>query len=77
MQALVFVRPRYDRGILALRGLMKRHGLQLDAEGGNDLVMAFNGNLSEEDFAAQLAKSRVDDPQSVDGLVKAITEMKC
>ena len=77
MQALVFVRPRYDRGFLALRGLMRKHGRKLDMEGDNDLVMAFNGNLSEEDFAAQLAKSRVDEPQSVDGLVKAITEMKC
>lgn len=77
MREVVFLRPRYDRGILALRGLMKKHGRQLDSEGDNDLVMAFNGNLSEEDFASQLVQSRVDDPKSVDGLVKAITDMKC
>jgi hypothetical protein len=50
MRKLVEARPKYDLGILALRTLMQRHGLQLDKLSDNncELVDLFNSDADIE-----------------------------
>lgn len=72
MQALVSFRPKYDRGILAMRMLMKRHGILLQSTDESKLADAFNSDLSEEEFDALLKQSRKVEPKAVDYLVQLL-----
>ena len=72
MRELVTARPKYDRGILAMRVLMKRHNVLLDSPNENELVQAFNSEMTEEEFAAKLKECRTVAPKMVTHLVQRI-----
>ncbi len=76
MQVVVMFRPKYDHGIHAMRFLMKRKNLTLDSQDESGLVEAFNSDMSEEDFDAQLKECRAHDRKAVDSLIKCIKEQK-
>lgn len=76
MRTLVAIRPKYDKGIHALRMLMKRHGIMLDSSEENELIEAFNSGMSEEDFDAQLKECRAKTPKSVSYLIQQIKKQK-
>ncbi len=76
MQVVVMFCPKYDHGIHAMRFLMKRKNLTLDSQDESGLVEAFNSDMSEEDFDAQLKESRAHDRKAVDSLIKCIKEQK-
>lgn len=76
MRTLVAIRPKYDKGIHALRMLMKRHGIMLDTPEENGLIEAFNSGMSEEDFDAQLKECRAKTPKSVSYLIQQIKKQK-
>jgi hypothetical protein len=72
MQKMVEIRPKYDKGILAMRMLMKRHGLVLDSLQDSELIEAFNSDMEEDVFASMLKECRVNAPKAVSYLVKRI-----
>jgi len=74
MRSLVVARPKYDRGILALRGFMKNHGLKLDklTDSNCELVDAFNADISNAEFAAALMECREKAPKSISYLLRRI-----
>ena len=74
MRKLIEARPKYDLGILALRVLMRRHGLQLNklASDNCELVDLFNSEATEEDFLAQLKLCRKKAPKAVAYLIRRI-----
>lgn len=74
MRKLVEARPKYDLGILALRTLMQRHGLQLDKLSDNncELVDLFNSDATEEEFLAELKVCREKAPKAITYLIRRI-----
>lgn len=76
MQKLVEAKPKYDRGILALRMLMKRHGIQLETLQESELIDAFNSDMSEEEFAALLKVERENEPKAVNYLIRRIKKQE-
>ena len=74
MRSLVVARPKYDRGILALRGLMRSHGQTLDklSDSNCELVDAFNADITDEEFASLLKECREKAPKSVSYLLRRI-----
>lgn len=76
MRTLVAIRPKYDKGIHALRMLMKRHGIMLDSSEENELIEAFNSGMSEEEFDVQLKECRAKTPKSVSYLIQQIKKQK-
>jgi hypothetical protein len=74
MQHLIAVRPKYDRGILSLRHLMKRKGLILvkTSDDPRELVDDFNSDISEEEFAGKLATAHEKGPKAVEYLLRLI-----
>ena len=76
MQMMVSLRPKYDKGILSMRLLLKRHGIALDATGDNELVKAFNSEMEEPEFAQMLADYRKKDSKSVTILLHRIKKLE-
>ncbi len=72
MRKLVEVRPKYDKGIHAMRMLMKRKGKVLDSPTESELVEAFNSDMSEQEFDSILKECRSEAPRSVAHLVQRI-----
>lgn len=72
MQKLVEAKPKYDRGIHAMRMLMKRKGILLDSPQESELIEAFNSNIPEEEFGALLKECREKAPKSVSYLIQQI-----
>lgn len=74
MRKLVEARPKYDLGILALRTLMQRHGLQLDKLSDNncELVDLFNSDATEEEFLTELKVCRKKAPKAITYLIRRI-----
>jgi len=74
MQELIKARPKYDKGILSLRFLMKRKGLVLmkTSDDPRELVDDFNSDLSEEEFAQKLVTAREKAPKAVEYLLRLI-----
>ena len=72
MQKLVEIRPNYDKGIHAMRMLMKRHGIMLDNSRECELVEAFNSGMAEAEFDSRLKECRGKTPESVDSLIESI-----
>lgn len=74
MQELIKVKPKYDRGILSLRSLMKRKGLMLikSTNEPRELVDDFNSDITEEVFAEKLRMARQKAPKAVDYLLRLI-----
>ena len=76
MQKLVEVRPQYDRGICAMRMLMKRKGVKLDSLQACELIDAYNSDMSDDDFGILLKECRSDAPKSVRYLLRRIRKQE-
>ena len=74
MQELIKARPKYNKGVLALRQLMKRKGLMLvkTSDDPRELVDDFNSDITEEEFAQKLAIAREKAPKAVEYLLRII-----
>ena len=74
MQQLIKARPKYDKGILSLRYLMKRKALLFvkTTDEPRELVDDFNSEISEEEFAQKLATAREKAPKAVEYLLRLI-----
>ena len=74
MQELIKAKPKYDKGILSLRFLMKRKGLVLvkTSDDPRELVDDFNSDIPEEEFAQKLATAREKAPKAVEYLLRLI-----
>ena len=74
MQELIKARPKYDKGILSLRYLMKRKGLSLvkSSDDPRELVDDFNSDIANEEFAQKLATAREKAPKAVEYLLRLI-----
>ncbi len=74
MQELIKARPKYDKGILSLRFLMKRKGLVLvkTTNEPRELVDDFNSDITEDEFAQKLATAREKAPKAVEYLLRLI-----
>jgi tetratricopeptide (TPR) repeat protein len=74
MQQLIKARPKYDKGILSLRYLMKRNALVLvkTTDEPRELVDDFNSEISEEEFAQKLVAAREKAPKAVEYLLRLI-----
>ena len=74
MQELIKAKPKYDKGILSLRFLMKRKGLVLvkTSDEPRELVDDFNSDITEEEFAQKLATTREKAPKAVEYLLRLI-----
>ena len=74
MQELIKAKPKYDKGILSLRYLMKRKGLSLvkASDDTRELVDDFNADISEEEFAQKLTAAREKAPKAVEYLLRLI-----
>ena len=74
MQELIKAKPKYNKGILSLRYLMKRKGLVLvkTSDDPRELVDDFNSDITEEEFAQKLATAREKAPKAVEYLLRLI-----
>ena len=74
MQQLVAARPKYNKGILSLRFLMKRKNLILNDSSTekHELVEDFNSGISEEEFGNKLTTARSKTPKAVRHLLRVI-----
>ena len=74
MQELLKARPKYDKGILSLRYLMKRKGLSLvkASDDPRELVDDFNSDITEGEFAQRLRTAREKAPKAVEYLLRLI-----
>ena len=76
MQKLVEVRPQYDRGICAMRMLMKRKGVKLDSLQKCELIDAYNSDMSDGDFGVLLKECRSTAPKQVRYLLRRIKKQE-
>ena len=78
MQELIKAKPKYDKGILSLRYLMKRKGLALakTSDDPRELVDDFNSDMPEDEFAQQLVTAREKAPKAVDYLLRLIKKQE-
>ena len=74
MQELIKAKPKYDKGILSLRHLMKRKGLLLvkTSDDPRELVDDFNSDMPEDDFLQKLVTAREKAPKAVEYLLRLI-----
>lgn len=72
MRKLLEAKPKYDRGIHALRMLMKRHSIMLDSPKESELIEAFNSDISEDEFDVLLKECRANAPKAVSYLIQRI-----
>ena len=78
MQELIKAKPKYDKGILSLRLLMKRKGLVLakKSDEPRELVDDFNSDMSELEFTQKLHTAREKAPKVVDYLLRLIRKQE-
>ena len=74
MQELIKAKPKYNKGILSLRYLMKRKGLVLvkTSDDPRELVDDFNSDITEKEFAQKLVTAREKAPKAVEYLLRLI-----
>jgi tetratricopeptide (TPR) repeat protein len=78
MQELIKAKPKYDKGILALRYLMKRKGLHLikTSDEPHELVDDFNSDVTNEEYAEKLVEARAKAPKAIEHLLRLIKRQK-
>lgn len=78
MQELIKAKPKYDKGILSLRYLMKRKGFELMKKSNVscELVDDFNSDIAEEEFAQILRTARKKAPKAVECLLRLIKKQE-
>ena len=74
MQELIKARPKYNKGILSLRYLMKRKGLVLvkTSDEPRELVDDFNSDMPKNEFCQKLMTAREKAPKAVEYLLRLI-----
>lgn len=74
MQELIKAKPKYNKGILSLRYLMKRKGLALvkTSDEPRELVDDFNSDITDDEFAQKLVTAREKAPKAVEYLLRLI-----
>lgn len=72
MRKLIEAKPKYDKAIVSLRMLMKRHRMILESPTESELVNIFNSDIDDEAFAKQLDEHRKNAPKSVAHLILRI-----
>ena len=74
MQELIKARPKYNKGILSLRYLMKRKNLVLAKTSDNprELVDDFNSDMPDDEFSQKLKTAREKAPKAVEYLLRLI-----
>ena len=74
MQELIKAKPKYNKGIMSLRYLMKRKGLSLvkTSNEPRELVDDFNSDITEDVFAQKLVSAREKAPKAVEYLLRVI-----
>ena len=78
MQHLIAAKPKYTKGILAFRQLMKRKGLVLakKSDEPRELVDDFNSDISQEEFNQKLITAREKAPKAVEYLLRLIKKQE-
>lgn len=76
MRRLIEAKPKYDKAVLSLRMLMKKHNLLLESPSESELVEAFNSDMSEEEFGIMLKDYRKRSPKSVAYLLQRIKKQE-
>ena len=78
MKELIKARPKYDKGILSLRYLMKRKGLALvkTSDDPRELVDDFNSDVTEDAFSQKLMTAREKAPKAVEYLLRLIKKQE-
>ena len=76
MRRLVEAKPKYDRGILSMRMLMKRHYILLESPSESELIEAFNSDIEDLEFALMLKEYREKAPKSVAYLIQRIRKQE-
>ena len=72
MRKLIEAKPKYDKAIVSLRMLMKRHRMILESPTESELINIFNSDIDDEAFAKQLDEHRKNAPKSVTHLILRI-----
>ena len=74
MQELIKAKPKYDKGVLTLRYLMKRKGLRLikTSDEPHELVDDFNSDVTNEEYAEKLVEARAKAPKAIEHLLRLI-----
>lgn len=72
MRKLIEAKPKYDKAIVSLRMLMKRHRMTLESPTESELVNIFNSDIDDEAFAKLLDEHRKNAPKSVAQLILRI-----
>ena len=74
MQELIKARPKYNKGILSLRYLMKRKRLVLvkPSDDPRELVDDFNSDMPDEEFSQKLLTAREKAPKAIEYLLRLI-----
>lgn len=77
MKKLVEIKPKYDRGIVEFRKLVKKHGKSLRgaAEEPNALIEAFNSTMPEGEFADLLKEKRKSAPKDFGAFMGSIRKL--
>ena len=76
MRKLVEAKPKYNRGILSMRMLMKRHNILLESPNESELVEAFNSDMEDSEFNSRLKECREKAPKSVSYLIQRIKKQE-
>ena len=78
MQELIKAKPKYNKGILSLRYLMKRKGMMLKnaSNVSRELVDDFNSDISEAEFSMKLVTARKKAPKAVEYLLRLIKKQE-
>ena len=74
MQELIKTKPKYNKGILSLRYLMKRKGLALakTIDDPCELVDNFDSDITDLEFAQKLVTAREKTPKALEYLLRLI-----
>lgn len=76
MQKLVEAKPKYDKGIHAMRMLMKYKDIMLYSPNESELIEAYNSDMTEKEFDALLKECRTKAPKSVSYLIQRIKKQE-
>lgn len=72
IQQLVDAKPKYLKGVVAMRSIMLRHGYKLEPSEDNDIVDLFNSDLDDEAFANQLVKAKEKSAKAYSLLIRKL-----
>ena len=78
MQSVVKYRPEYDNSIIKMRIIMKKKGIDLtDSDSdGNELVVQFNSDMSDDEMVNQLRTYRLNNKEDYRTFVKLLSSYK-